>query len=318
MPLKRNLDSITQKGRNTSSGSSTRIQRPMMIKPWAENAGTGNSGTVWVSMKPKKIIDQYSKGAGTFATIDLQEEFLFLAPLAVNESISHFWEAYESVASRLAQKVRSATKLTAEIAGITNVFGENADLADSVSDVFSKSANNVGSTIENVTRKMYNATGSSRVPSIKVDTPLYYENSERRSLMMEFQLFHENICSNPRDVLIEPIQKLMKYSSPDHKGGIDIEFPYMWEVKTVPISFINYTTCALTAVQPVWNSPYIEGLPSSCNLTLTFKDLSPVYREIWDKKGTVINIISSNKTEAAKAQGQAPVSEYSSIQRKKI
>ena len=86
----------------------------------------------------------------------------------------------------------------------------------------------------------------------------------------------------------------MKYSSPDliNESGIKIEFPYMWEIKTLPIDFINYPTCALTGVQPTWNSPYINGYPSSCNLQLTFVDLSPLYAGTI-KKGTVIKVISN-------------------------
>ena len=86
------------------STTRTLIQRPYKIKPWGSQAGTKSQGGVWISMKPNKILDQYSKGAGAISSVEGTEEFLFLAPLALNETISHTWEEYESVASRLAQK----------------------------------------------------------------------------------------------------------------------------------------------------------------------------------------------------------------------
>jgi len=73
-------------------------QRPEGLTPWAKGAGTEQQGAVWISMKPRKILDQFSKGAGEIASEKLNEEFKFLAPLNLNEHIVHHWEAYESVA----------------------------------------------------------------------------------------------------------------------------------------------------------------------------------------------------------------------------
>lgn len=285
------------------SERSIMIQRPATISPWARNAQKQGykNGSVWIQMKPRKIVDQFSKGAGDIATVELPETFVFLAPLALNENVVHHWEAYESVASRIAQKIRTGVKLGAEGAALTGLFGKEADLSSGFKDVFANNGGNVGASIEKFASRAYGAVQGSKIPKIKVDTPLYYTNSDRRQLILDFQLFHENIGIPKEEVLVKPIQKLMKYSSPDFKGGISIEFPYMWEVTTYPFKFIKYTTCALTAVQPTWNSPYIKGVPSSVNLQLTFQDLSPLYRNTIEL-GSVINVISKQEADSRNAQ----------------
>lgn len=303
------------RGRNTRRKikNAIRYQRPQSLNPWANRPESGKNGSVWVSMKPKRILDQFSKGAGTISTQDLDIEFMFLAPLNLNENIVHHWEAYESMASRLAQKIRSAVKLGSEVVGMTNVFGNVADAADAVKNVFNKKGADEGVAIEQFVNKAYKVAPNSRIPPIKIDTPMYYTNSDRRQIVFEFVLFQENIKgTNKEDVLINPIKELMKYSSPDLQSDINIEFPFMWEIKTFPNEFIKYTTCALIGVQPTWNSPYINHIPSSVNLQLTFMDLSPLYAGTIEE-GSIINIINGNNSRAMKAQNQFTQNENTNI-----
>lgn len=290
------MANIRNSRRDVENRQSVRYQRPLSISPWGKGAGVDTtSGTVWISMKPRKIVDQYSKGAGTIGTVELNTEFLFLAPLNLNENIVHHWEAYESVASRLAQKARSAVKLGSEGAALLKV-GKNLNSSDALKDIFERNGVNEGKSIEQYATDAYNSVPGSRIPQIKIDTPLYYTNSDRRQIVFEFQLFNEHVPNtDPEDILINPIKELMKFSSPDLKTNIQIEFPYMWEIKTVPNEFIKYTTCALIGVQPTWNSPYIGHLPSSVNLQLTFQDLSPLYAGTIEK-GSIINVVQGRST----------------------
>ena len=292
-------------GRNVRKDNrSVTYRRPLALHPWARRSEADSNGSVWIHMKPRKILDQYSKGAGTIATQELDIEFVFLAPLNLNENIVHHWEAYESVASRLAQKVRSAVKLGSEVAAMTNVFGEAADLADAVKETFSRQGVNEGQSVEQFVGKAYKAVPSSRIPPIKIDTPLYYTNSDRRQIVFEFVLFQESVRGySAKQMIIDPIQDLMKFSSPDLKSDINIEFPYMWDIRTRPKEFIKYSTCALVGVQPTWNSPYIQGYPSSVNLQLTFMDMSPLYAGTIEE-GSIINIISREESQARQAQTQ--------------
>jgi hypothetical protein len=285
-----------------------RYKNPSTLSPWAKEGGA--AGNVWFSMKPKRIIDQYTKGADAPIEIDDPDvEFLFLAPLSIGENIVHTWEAYESVASRLAQKARSLIKLSNEVTAGATAFGQKLKqfeqqlLSDENKNqsVSSDTKGKQGEFVANLVKNAYNSVPGSQIPKIKIDTPMYYSNSDRRQLILEFQLFNETFKDDPRPDkhLIEPIQEMMKYSSPDldEAGGIGIQFPYMWEVKTEPVQFIKYTTCALIAVQPTWNSPYVKGYPISCNLQLTFQDLSPLYAGTIEY-GSIVNVIDGEDRKA--------------------
>ena len=95
---------------------------PNTLSPWAKGE-ENNSGTVWIRMRPRRILDQYSKGADApISTVDTGVLFQFIAPLAVGEHIVHNWEAYESVASRLAQKARTVVKFSEEVSLILLVL----------------------------------------------------------------------------------------------------------------------------------------------------------------------------------------------------
>ena len=294
---------MAKTGRNVRKDNrSVTYRRPLSLHPWARRSESDTNGSVWIHMKPRKILDQFSKGAGTISTQELDIEFIFLAPLNLNENIVHHWEAYESVASRLAQKVRSAVKLGSEVSAMTNVFGEAADLADAVKDTFKRQGVNEGQSVEQFVGKAYKAVPSSRIPPIKIDTPLYYTNSDRRQIVFEFVLFQESVRGyDAKQMIIDPIQDLMKFSSPDLISDINIEFPYMWDIRTRPKEFIKYSTCALVGVQPTWNSPYINGYPASVNLQLTFMDLSPLYAGTIEE-GSIINIVSREESRAMQAQ----------------
>jgi hypothetical protein len=284
-------------------------KRPFGISPWSKGEES-RSGSVWIRMKPKKILDQYSKGADApISTVDTKVTFEFLAPLSLNENIVHHWEAYESVASRLAQKARSLVKLTREVKAGSSAIGsfigakmrelEQEYLQPNAKDKSTSSPKRAKQSIttEGLIDKAVAAVPGHSILNKKVDTPMYYTNSDRRQLILEFVLFNEmrNNDEHPEKQLIEPIQAMMKYSSPDliNEGGITIDFPYMWEVSSYPINFINYPTCALVAVQPTWNSPYVKGYPISCNLQLTFQDLSPLYAGTI-QYGTIINVKTDN------------------------
>ena len=274
-------------------------RNPSLKHPWASNP-EGN-GFVWIHINARRILDQFSKGVGRIRVREGTPEvqYAFLAPLAMTETVAHNWAEYDSIASRLAQKVRTAAKIGAEFQGLVQSFERTANANDKAKQLLENKSPNAGQALAEFTRGIYNRLSPHSIPKIKVDTPLYYENSDRRNFTFECVLVAEK---NPRFDVVEPVKDLMKYSSPALKGqgGINIDFPYMFEVYTRPKEFIKMSTCALTAVQPTWNHPYIGGYPSSCNLQLTFRDLSPLYRGTIET-GSVINVIKVAKTQEREA-----------------
>jgi hypothetical protein len=282
------------------------IRRPDKIRPWGINPESQKSGSVWVHMKAFRILNQFSKaveGIQKVGTPDVQ--YAFLAPLKMQEALSHEWTAYESVASRLAQKIKDAGKTAAEIQALMNFSGGKGEegIASKASSILSKSSKNPAQAIENFAREAYNSIPSSVIPNIKIDAPLYYADSNRREITLDFVIFEEG---NPQKDIIDPVQDIMKKSSPAMLSNLTIDFPYMWEVYTKPQSWFNYKTCVLIAVNPSWNAPYVYGFPSSCDLSLTFRDLGPLYRSSIEK-GTSINVINSNDSNAKRARGDETI-----------
>lgn len=278
-------------------------RNPSLTNPWARKAGTKSNKFVWLHLKASKILNQQSKGVGEIKVSTPIVEFAFLAPLNITEGTMHNWGEYESMASRLAQKVRSAAKIGAEYRALVGAFenapgsGKNTgsvNLEASAKNMLQNKSKNAGTIMTDWIGKIHKHTKSYSIPKFKVDTPLYYESSDRRNLTFEVMLIAER---NPKKDLIDTVQDIMKFSCPTLKGrgGIRIEFPYVFDVRTQPQEWLKYPTLALTACQPTWNSPYIDGYPSSCNLQLTFKDMSPLYSGTIES-GSIVRVIAPGST----------------------
>ena len=260
------------------------VKRPFKLLPYGSPDWEKNA--TWFQMKARKISDQNTSGrGGTLAVGEEGATFMFLAPKSFGEDVGHTWEEYESMASRLANKVRDAAKLGADISSLKN---SNLDLGAAAT---SFSTSNFAQAAENLTRQAYNSVAGSNIPKVKIDTPLYYSGSTRRQLQIEVELVAESRETVKRDV-IDIVQDLMRYSSPGISSisNIDFEFPYYFEVKLWPSEAIKYTTAALIAVQPTYGEPWINGYPTHCKLQLTFKDISPLFRTTITH-GSVIHII---------------------------
>jgi hypothetical protein len=53
--------------------------------------------------------------------------------------------------------------------------------------------------------------------------------------------------------------------------------------------------CVITAIQPTYRGPYRDGYPSICELTLSFKDLDPLYHESEAIRAADIITVTSNE-----------------------
>lgn len=263
------------------------VRRPYSLEPYS--TGNWQNRATWVQMTPRKIVNQGTSGRG--GNIQSGGErgatFIFLAPPTIAENIGHSWGAYDSIQSRIAEKAIGAAKIgrdfTSAATGAKNIFSSGQ-----LGNVFKGS--NYGTALEDLARTAYTSVGGQNVPKIKVDKPLVYQDSQRRVLVLEFQLIAEK---DPKKDILDVVQDLQKYSSAgiNQRSGIDIEFPYYFEVITTPGEAIKYTTCALEAVQTTYNVPWINGFPSQCTLQLTFKDMSPLFRQTI-QSGSIINVVN--------------------------
>jgi hypothetical protein len=265
------------------------VQRPYSLDPWSSQKWRSNA--TWLKLKARKIVDQLSSGrGGQIAGGEDGATFLFLGPRTISENIGHSWEAYDSIQSRIAEKVASAAKTGRDVVSL--VEGGKGFNTSQITNLFSNTGSNYGVALENVVRAAYNSVAGHSVPKIKIDKPLVYSTSNRRQITFELELIAEK---DPKKDIVDVIQDLMKYSCAgiSQRSNIDIEFPYFFEVTTEPSQVIKYSTCALTAVQPSYGEPWRNGYPMSAKLQLTFEDISPLFRQTI-QSGSLINVISGN------------------------
>lgn len=255
------------------------IQRP---KGGIIPHGRFGENALWVTMKAVELKHQTTLARGGGVTAGkVGPTFKFLAPENIQETIKNDWAPYEnSIVNSIANKAVSTTKAARDMKTIaTNTSKLLGDKSGQKK-------------LSSGAREAFNAisTGvATRVPTEKADTPLTFTNSSRREWTFLFNLVAEK---NPADDVVEPIKDLMKYSSPEIADwNIGIELPWVFQLKTYPANLIICELAALTSVQPTWQQPYIGGLPTKCELSLSFTDMSPLYRTTI-KKGGIIRILN--------------------------
>jgi len=276
------------------------IQRPRGYRiPHA-----GFKDAVWIQIKPRQLISQ-TKGArgnnpirtspryaegGYLVANDLTNSkgyfptFKFLAPVEIQENIVHEWQAYESIATRLLQKGVDLTKLYDDTKTIASpLWQEAGKWVDFIkAGNFEKiSAASAKQSLRDVVTKITN----SPVPRVKLDTPLVFQDSNRRTYTFAFQIIDEG---NAYKDVVYPVKLLQKYAAASYKSGSQIAYdpPFIFTVETVPDSkFIKIPNAALTAIQPIFRQPYRDGHPTMCELNLTFTEIEPLYRDNYDREG---------------------------------
>lgn len=228
---------------------------------------------LWIVIKAFRLTHQAAIQRGSGINKEpLNESFKFLAPLEILETLNHEWAEYDSLATRLAQKIASAQRDLAEggqaLQGLSEEVGSaiskwlKGEGAGGIQNVLSKTAGRIEGIDIVSTRR-------------KVDAALVYTNSGRRVYQFTFNLVDEGDPSNDIVDVVNRISRLSCASAPQQ--GVHFTNPYVFEVSTEPNNFLVVKNAALESVQPTYKSPYRDGYPTSCDLTLSFKDLDPLY-----------------------------------------
>jgi hypothetical protein len=209
-------------------------------------------------------------------------EFYFLAPDQIMETVNNSWEPWETISSRLSGKIIEATQV------LNNVGNYASSLMNTKTDFFVRS---FAKALASSTQKV----------NYKVDTPLVYNDTERREWTLEFQLTGDSEAKIFK--MMDAIRWMRLLSTPVRRffsvTGASIELPYVFnliaedsEGNTTSdlfgksLSNNQDTYCALTSFQPTYHAPYDEkGNPYRVSLTLTFKELSPLYADYHKVEG---------------------------------
>ena len=222
----------------------------------------------WFIIEARELIEEtaYAKGqdGGLKIGDEVLQDWKFLAPISIQENLVHEWVPWETIASRLAGIGKEYSQLKNNVSGIYRSFEKGIN------------EGSVGSA--------WRGLSSLSKSKTKVDTPLVYENSQRREWTFTFNLITDE---DSQSEIYAPVIELELYSSPKKvNDGIDIELPSVFDIRTeAPESdfntgFIYAEHTALTSIQPTYMAPYDKnGYPMRCELTLTFKELPPLYQD---------------------------------------
>ena len=227
---------------------------------------SNNENFVWVIIEAYTLESQKTYAREENSIIrgsEMLDSFRFLLPEEWQENITHEWGETESMAGRLAQSIMKKEGLKEDIGGVIQS---------------AKSTLKSGKGGQSI-QQILSAAGkglSRDTLAHKIDNSYVYQNSPRRSYTFEFNLAVERDAK--KDVF-DPIKSLEALSCPEIQGDfVGIKFPSIFKVYTKPNNLIYIENAALTGVQPTFSGPYIGGYPSTCTVSLTFNDLSPMYK----------------------------------------
>jgi len=215
---------------------------------WPTNNGyfTANGlDTLYVDIQPYKITQQ-STSTASAAGISKSKEgecITLLMPSTYSTTITHEWDNVDQLGTRFVQKYHKI-------------------------EMLSKDLINTGSSV-------MGGSGTGGVITAKLDTPITFKDSNRRTLDLTFELADQG--DTKKDVF-DPVRKLEKYSCASKSSSTMFELPYIFKVNTINSELIRLENAALISVQPTYYGPYRMGYPSKCELILSFRDMEPLYR----------------------------------------
>jgi hypothetical protein len=233
----------------------------------------------WIKIVDKKIIHQTAstqKDGGIILDTSYEgTTWKYLAPLQIMETINNAWEPWETISSRLAGKGKEYKQ----------IYKEGSNLVGALSEQWKGlSAGKFFKNLTSVTKE-----------KMKIDTPLVYENSDRREYTLQFNLIcnNEEMGNGSPEMMMQGIKDLQYKSLPTRTAGdfgLGIDLPHVFSVESMILlgndenipnmPMISLEFAALTSIQPTYTGPYdTKGNPMRAELTLTFKELPPLYSD---------------------------------------
>lgn len=237
--------------------------------------GSANlAGTLRMKIQAWKLLKQslQPRDISSIMKDGLLAEWDMVAPTDIDENIKHEWEEYDSIQGRIAEALAGmhtggmkAYTTTTEVVESTT-GGKTGDIMKDSSVVMAK---------------------------YKVDSPLVYKGSTRREYTFTFPLMEWTDIGGD---VIDPIADFRRYSCAAIGGSTTdaIEWPAIFSVVSTPYPFILIPDAALTDVQVRYSAPYKNGRPQKAELTLTFKDMRPLYRSSWGTDDGKVTVGAAN------------------------
>ena len=263
--------------------------------PYAMGGEIGKN-SLWINIIGTPIISQTAVarsklGAGQSSIKekgDQEYRFAFPAPMEIIETVNHAWESYESLASRVAQMAATLNKFGMELPALGAAITETLSRVQNRKNA---SWSEVGAAIQAGARGLQ----SEDVSFTRVDMPLVYKNSDRRKYDFTINLI---AWQSPLNEILLPVRTLEALSCATMgmtDGGKEAQFsgimpPCCFTIETDQQEnddgcLIYVENAALTSVQPTYRGPYIKGLPTFCDLHLSFEEIDPLWDLVFMENG---------------------------------
>jgi len=223
-------------------------------------------------------------------------EIELLLPSSFQLGLSHEWAAYDSLTSKLAEKAAAYYKMTQGAAGLGSGIINMAKSLLGGQGLFTSSLNSL--------------VNLGTIANTRVDSPMVYKSSSP----VEYNLVFEFVAYGKEDVryLQAIIKKLLMLSSPKYpsagaydlntKTPIFIKPPNVFRVESwnpsskslnPDVKPINIQIAAITSIQPNWKAPYRDGGATAMDLTMTLRDITPVFDRNFDDGASVKVTVNS-------------------------
>lgn len=273
------------------------------------------TGLVWYDIIGIPVGEQRNKIRPSQPTVTEAADkkryyFKFLGSQELVESLSHDWQAYESLSQNI-QSLYGTVGITSlqQASALMSTLGIDTSKTSGIGDVLGQiGAKYKAAKTENA--NMFEALGKATQQLIaeevvkpwRVDTPLVYKNTERRVFELVFNLV--SMSDNNFKSVVQPVRMLEALSSPsrpEEQAAYNplVISPYVFRVQTYCYPNIDYKTAtlfvewaALKSINPVWKGPWVSGYPSRCELRLSFQEVEPVYSSTFTgKRYTDVEVI---------------------------
>jgi hypothetical protein len=239
---------------------------------------------LWISMESIEIKEQRNiirpdTTGGVVANASAKKyTFEFLSSQELTETLAHEWAPYENISSTIQQLF--GTTLIMGLGTAKALMNTSPEMKAALSGIAAGA--NIMDTVGGLTK---NLLANEEIKNWRVDLPLVYKNTERRTYEFAFNLV--SLKGDPLNEVVEPVKMLQALScpekSPDAEGGYNpiVIPPYVFKVTSKPSvsknPLISIPYAALRQVNPVWKGPYVNGQPMRCELRLSFQEIAPVF-----------------------------------------
>ena len=208
-----------------------------------------------------KILSQNlnARESNNIEKVPIGDYYEFLVVDQLFEQLSHTWSEAQNIAGRLGQVAQKYTQTLKET--------------------------------QAAARAIAGGDGQIKSNLRKIDSPLMYETSDRRKFNLTVNLRDQN---EPQRIMAV-VDAFKRYSSPkigENKALAKIDFPYIFEVATVPKDWFVIQNAYLVSIQAQY-SDFVggTGYPATIDMILNFEELEPLYESTFNQRATVTTAI---------------------------